>query len=88
MRITYDPAKNRANIEKHGVSFEEAYGFDFPGAHYEIDGRKDYKEIRRIATGFLGDRLHVLCYVETRSGIRAISFRRANLRERRKYEKR
>ncbi|NCZ76214.1 MAG: BrnT family toxin, partial [Betaproteobacteria bacterium] len=34
-----------------------------------------------------GDRLHVLCFVETDDGIRVVSFRKANAREVRRYEK-
>jgi hypothetical protein len=37
--------------------------------------------------GMLRDRLHVLCFVETDDGIRVISFRKANAREVRRYEK-
>lgn len=88
MKIVYDPKKNAANIAKHGVSFEDAHGFDFIRAHYEIDARKDYGEIRQIATGYYTHRLYVLCFVEIHGGIRAISFRKANARERKKYEKR
>ncbi len=91
MKITYDLKKNAANMAKHGVSFEDAYEFDyadFAGCQYKIDRRRDYGEVRWIATGYLHNRLHVLCYVEKFNGIRAISFRKANERERKKYEKR
>ena len=87
MHVTYDPRKNAANLAKHGVSFEEIYDFDFIGCHVEIDNRRDYGEVRYISTGLLHGRLYVLCYVEKNYGIRAISFRKANARERKKYEK-
>jgi uncharacterized DUF497 family protein len=87
MKITCDPAKNAANIAKHGLSFEEAYGFDFIGCRTVIDRRKAYGETRLVSTGFYNGRIHVICYVETYNGIRAISFRKANARERKKYEK-
>lgn len=85
--ISYDPKKNQFNIVKHGLSFEDCYGFDWDTALTIIDDRKEYGETRYIATGFFGTRLHVLCYVETVDDIRVISFRKANLRERKRYEK-
>lgn len=48
---------------------------------------KEYGEVRRIAVGYLDQRLHVLCYMPTASGIRVISFRKANAREGKKYGK-
>lgn len=88
MEVTYDPKKNAANIHKHGISFDDVYEFDFLTCRTIIDRRKDYGEVRYIATGYLhATRLHVLCYTETESGIRVISFRKANTRERKRYVK-
>ena len=87
MRITYDPKKNAANIAKHGVSFEDAYHFDFATSHIMLDTRRDYGEMRWRATGFIRNRLHMLVYVETADGIRAISLRKAHIKERKIYEK-
>jgi uncharacterized DUF497 family protein len=85
--ITYDQAKNERNIRERGLSFERAVEFDFATAVVEIDRRRDYGEIRVVAVGYLDSRLHVLCYVETQTGIRVISFRRANSRETKRYAK-
>jgi uncharacterized DUF497 family protein len=52
-----------------------------------VDERQDYGEMRYIAIGMLGVRLHVLCFAETADGIRVISFRKANAREVRRYAK-
>ena len=87
MRITYDPAKNERNIRNRGLSFDSAAQFDFEGALYAVDERYDYDEMRYIAMGMLGVRLHVLCFAETADGIRVISFRKANAREVRRYAK-
>ena len=54
---------------------------------YSVDRRHEYGEDRIVALGYLAGRLHVMCFVETDTGIRVISFRRANLREVKKYEK-
>ncbi|NDE90646.1 MAG: BrnT family toxin [Alphaproteobacteria bacterium] len=86
MVISYDPAKNAQNIRKHGLAFDACYAFNWETAITIIDVRKDYGETRYIATGYYTKRLHVVCYVETRDGIRVISFRKANARERVRYE--
>jgi len=87
MDITYDPVKNARNIALRDLSFERAAEFEFTGATYLIDDRRDYNEVRRIAIGYLDGRLHHLCFVETTTGIRVVSFRRANTREAKKHDK-
>ena len=87
MRLTYDPKKNLENTRERGLSFERAAEFDFVTAHTDIDRRRDYGETRFTSTGYLGERLHVICFTETDDGIRVISFRKANDREKKKYEK-
>jgi uncharacterized protein len=85
VEITFDPAKNERNIRERRLSFERAAEFDFDGAVYSIDARRNYGERRIIAFGYLDRRLHSLCFVDTETGIRVISFRRANRREARQY---
>ena len=51
-----------------------------------MDGREDYGEVRYVGIGLLGDRVHVLCFTEGNTGIRVISFRKANAREVKRYE--
>ena len=87
MRILYDQAKNERNIRSRGLSFESAAEFDFEGALFAVDERRDYGETRYIAVGMLGVRLHVLCFAETTEGVRVISFRKANAREVNRYAK-
>jgi len=87
MQIEFDPAKNAANIKSRGLSFESAGEFDFAAADIEQDTRKAYPESRLVAVGFLDKRLHVLCFTPLPLGIRVISFRKANKREVRDYER-
>jgi uncharacterized DUF497 family protein len=85
MGISYDPAKNERNIRERGLSFERAADFDFETALFA-----DYQrggEMRRIAVGYLDNRLHLLCYVPKPDGIRVISFRKTNKRESKFYGK-
>ncbi len=86
MQIEFDPAKNEANIRDRKLSFEQAAQFDFATAVIEQDTRKPYPEVRFVAVGFLGQRLHVLCFTPVTDGIRVISFRKANAREVKNYE--
>ena len=81
MHIEFDPAKNEANIRQRGLSFERAAEFDFGTAVIAQDTRKPYPEARLVTVGFLGERLHVLCFTPVAGGIRVISFRKANARE-------
>ena len=87
MRIEYDPVKNAKNIAERGLSFDAAARFDFSTALYAVDDRKEYGEQRIRALGRVGSRVHSLVFVETTDGIRVISFRKANRREVRLYEK-
>lgn len=81
MEIAFDPAKNVRNIKERGLAFERARDFDFKTAKFWLDTRKPYPEARVVAIGYLDARLHVLVFMETESGIRVISFRKANLKE-------
>lgn len=87
MRFEWDEDKNRRNIARHGVAFEDARRiFDGPVLTW-IDDRHDYGETREISLGLL-DALAVLLVVHTERGgrIRLISARRATRQERRRYE--
>ena len=90
-RFEWDPAKATANQRKHGVSFETATRvFADPYALFEQDRIVD-DELRWQAIGVI-DGLVLLTVVhtvheqESVEGIRIISARRANHKERRRYE--
>ena len=85
MEIEFDPNKNRLNLEKHGISLTSAHDFDWDTAHFEEDLRFIYTERRFEATGWLGDRLHVLVYCNRGLAARIINLRRANAREAKAY---
>lgn len=86
MNIEFDPSKNQRNIAERGLSFEEVTNFEFESALFWVDNRKDYGEQRIRAFGYIRERLHALVFVETITGIRIISFRKANNREVKHYE--
>lgn len=86
--ITFDPAKNAANIRERGLPFSLVKDeFDWAGALIGEDTRADYGERRYEALGFIGRRLHVVVYAPAVGAVRVISFRKANKREMRRYEK-
>ena len=85
MKIVYDQAKSDRNVRERGLSFDRAADFDFETALFLVDDRRDYGESRHLAIGYVEERLHVLCFVERPSGIRVVSFRKANKREARRY---
>ncbi len=86
MDIEFDPQKSETNAEERGLPFSMAEEFDFSTAHYQIDDRRDYGEVRIRALGLIGDRVHSLVFTETATGIRVISLRKANQREVKRYE--
>ncbi len=86
MSFSYDPNKNKRNIELRDLSFDRAADLDWDNAWVYEDKRKEYDEIRFIAYSMLDKRLHVVCFTETKDDIRVISFRKANNREVKRYE--
>ena len=84
--ISYDPVKNAKNLARGRPSFDEVAGFDFDTAQMAVDERKSYGEVRYVAYGLCGQRVHALVFTRTPDDIRVISFRKANKREVRQYE--
>ena len=86
MRFDWDPAKNEANLNKHGISFNEArHIFDGP-ILTRVDDRQDYGENRAISLGAQSrDAVLVVVHTERGDKIRLISARKANRRERKVY---
>ena len=87
MEIEFDPAKDAKNIAKHGVSLQAAENFDWDSAFEREDDRFYYEEVRFVALGMIGGRLHVLAFTEGShdDAIRAISLRPAEKHEARFY---
>lgn len=89
LKFTWDQAKARANIKKHGVSFDEAQSvFLDEEARLLDDPDHSEDEDRFILLGMsAAPRLLVVvqAYRETGGVIRIISARKATPRERRAY---
>jgi hypothetical protein len=85
----WDLAKARANVEKHGVSFEEAATvFADDGALIEDDLHHSDTEDRSIIIGMsASERILLTVYtIRRESTVRIISSRRAVPHERQAYE--
>jgi uncharacterized protein len=88
MKYEWDEAKNRKNIAKHGLSFEDAdQVFSGPCVTFE-DDRFAYGEERLITLGLLAGRLVVIAHSPRDEGTRIISMRKGNRREQKIYQKR
>jgi len=85
VEYVYDPAKDRTNRAKHGVSLALAEVL-FAGPHLSMtDDRFEYGEAREVAFGLINDRLFVCVYTDQEAERRVISLRRANRREVKRY---
>ena len=84
MEIEFDPAKDAANIAKHGVSLSAFVAFD-DDPRVSVDDRLDYGEVRYQARGRIGGKGYCAVFTLTAIGIRLISLRRARDKEMRRY---
>lgn len=88
MRYEWDEEKNRSNLRKHGLSFEDAaIVFEGPCVTFE-DDRFYYGEPRYVTLGLLQGRLIVIAHSPRAGGSRIISMRKGNRREQEIYQKR
>ena len=86
MRYEWNSDKNKANLKKHGISFEEASQIFENDVFTWTDKRKDYKETRKVSIGSLGEEIIIVVVHTDRNGItRIISARPANKTERKLY---
>lgn len=86
LRFDWDKAKYLLNIKKHQVRFDYAARvFLDPLRIDNEDTRHDYKEERRIVTGYIDDRLYIVIYTNRGEYTRLISARKANDREAKRH---
>ena len=85
MRIEFDPAKDSANLRRHGVSLALAVGLDWEAALVWFDDRFEYEELRMIALAPKTEILYYVAFVDRGEVRGIISLRRANRREVKHY---
>ena len=91
LRFEWDEAKNKGNVEKHGLDFQDALEL-FLGVDpflVVLESRGDYGEDRWKGIGVLRGAIVVVVVFAERGEdtIRIISLRKANRSERAAYEK-
>ncbi len=84
--MEFDPAKSDKNERERGLPFMLVDEFDWDTARFGVDRRRDYREPRFKALGYITERLYVVIFTPRFGGIRIISLRKANRREERDYE--
>ncbi len=88
MSFVWDALKATANLQKHGVAFEEAQSvFRDPLAVTVDDTLHSAQEPREIIIGYSNrNRLLFVCFTEHAEEVRLISAREATRQERKKHE--
>jgi uncharacterized DUF497 family protein len=88
VEFEWDQEKARANVEKHGIMFEEAAEAFFDPFYQEGASTSETQELRNFVLGYsLSQRLLLVIYAERRERIRLISARPATRLERKLYER-
>lgn len=77
MKIAFDPAKDRTNVTKHGVSLALAADLEWDTALIWRDTRENYGEERQCGIGYIGLRLFMVVFVDRIAGRRIVSLRKA-----------
>lgn len=85
MEIAFDPAKDKSNQRKHGVSLSLAQEIDWPEVMAKPDARRDYGEVREIGYTVIDDHLYCVVFTQRGDSMHIISLRKANSREVRNY---
>jgi uncharacterized protein len=83
MEIEFDPAKDAANLEKHGIALSRAGDLDIVA--FIADDRNEYGETRYRAWGLIDGVPHCLAFTYREGHLRAISLRRAHQKECKRY---
>ena len=85
--ITFDYNKNARNIAERGLPFSLISDMDWSRAIIIEDTRRDYGERRYRAFGFIENRLYALVFTPRGENLHIISFRKANMREVKNYDR-
>ena len=88
MRFEWDEKKNQSNQQKHGLNFADAPRV-FAGRTLTFeDSRQAYGEPRYLTVGSLAGRVVIIAHTLRGDANRIISMRKANARERARYQER
>lgn len=87
MRINFDPAKDRLNRARHGLSLAFARKLIWDEALVWVDARYEYDELRMIGLVPEGNALYYVAFVDRGEIRRVISLRYAERKEIEHYAK-
>jgi len=87
VKLEWDDAKRQKTRAERGLDFGDVASVDWALALTIEDARADYSEIRYVTMAPIGDRLCVFAWCWRGEAMRVISLRKANERERSRYEK-
>jgi uncharacterized protein len=82
---SWDETKREETLRDRQLDFADLVRFQIETALVRLDTRHDYGEPRYRMLGMLDGQLHVVIATPRGEGLRAISLRRANPRERREW---
>ena len=85
MKISFDPKKDERTRRERGISLSLGKDILLNRVKVVADDRRNYGEIRLVAFGYVGQRLHVCVFTMRDDTYHIISVRKANDRETRKY---
>jgi uncharacterized protein len=85
MNIEWDDKKNKININKHNIDFNDAYKIFENPILTKVDDRFDYGEKRWIGLGQLENICVVFVFTMRGKKFRIISIRKANQNEKEVY---
>lgn len=88
MELEWDEGKRQWTLENRQLDFADIALIDPASLISERDGRRDYGESRFSSFAYLHATLINFCWTPRNGRIRIISMRKANDRERKKYQAR
>ncbi len=83
MAFVFDPAKDKSNVAKHGISLRLGIVIIAGNVGLAIDSRRDYGEVPVNAYGIVNDRLYVCTFKMRENICRIISVRKVRRQEKR-----
>ncbi|HMN74288.1 MAG TPA: BrnT family toxin [Rhodoblastus sp.] len=84
--LEWDERKREKTLAERGLDFADVAAADWDIAFTVEDVRTDYNEVRFVTMAPIGNRLCVFAWCRRGDALRVISLRRANERERSRYE--
>jgi uncharacterized DUF497 family protein len=85
VKITFDPAKRRKNLDKHGLDLADADKVFADLVATAEDLRNDYGERRYISAGYLSDRMVVMVWTPRSEARHVISMRYCHAKEQERW---